>query len=70
VPWRLIYRVSENKVYVLSVLNFRQNVEGMLLRRLTGLKLLVCQQIKSADRYAPADFYVGRRAARVGLQSL
>jgi toxin ParE1/3/4 len=38
-PWRIIYRVSENKVYVLSVLDSRQNVEDMLLRRLTGLNL-------------------------------
>lgn len=38
-PWRIIYRVSENKVYILSVLDSRQNVEDILLRRLTGLKL-------------------------------
>ena len=38
-PWRIIYRVSEDKVYVLSVLDSRQNVEDILLRRLTGLKL-------------------------------
>jgi toxin ParE1/3/4 len=36
VPWRLMYRVSENKVYVMSVLDSRQNVEDILLRRLTG----------------------------------
>ncbi|MCX5826656.1 MAG: type II toxin-antitoxin system RelE/ParE family toxin [Deltaproteobacteria bacterium] len=39
VPWRIMYRVSENTVYVLSVLDSRQNVEDILLRRLTGLKL-------------------------------
>ncbi len=38
-PWRIIYRVSENKVYVLSVLDSRQNVEDILLRRLIDLKL-------------------------------
>jgi toxin ParE1/3/4 len=38
-PWRIIYRVSESKVYVLGVLDSRQNVEDILLRRLTGLKL-------------------------------
>ena len=38
-PWRIMYRVSENKVYVLSVIDSRQNVEDILLRRLTGLKL-------------------------------
>jgi len=36
-PWRIIYRVSENKVYVLSVLDSRQNVEDILLRRFTGV---------------------------------
>jgi toxin ParE1/3/4 len=35
--WLIIYRVSENKVYVLSVLDSRQNVEDILLRRLTGV---------------------------------
>jgi addiction module RelE/StbE family toxin len=38
-PWRIVYRVSENKVYVLSVLDSRQNVEDILLKRLTGLQL-------------------------------
>jgi plasmid stabilization system protein ParE len=33
-PWRIIYRASENKVYVLSVLDGRQNVEDILLKRL------------------------------------
>jgi addiction module RelE/StbE family toxin len=37
-PWRVIYRVLEDKVYVLSVLDSRQNVEDLLLKRLTGLK--------------------------------
>ena len=35
-PWRIMYRVSENKVYVLSIIDSRQNVEDILLRRLTG----------------------------------
>ncbi len=35
-PWRIMYRVSENKVYVLSIMDSRQNVEDILLRRLTG----------------------------------
>jgi toxin ParE1/3/4 len=38
-PWRIMYRVSENEVYVLSVLDSRQNVEDILLRRLTGFKI-------------------------------
>jgi toxin ParE1/3/4 len=38
-PWRIIYRVSEEAVYVLSVLDSRQNVEDILLQRLITLKL-------------------------------
>lgn len=37
-PWRILYRISRNSVYVLSVLDSRQNVEDILLKRLTGLK--------------------------------
>jgi toxin ParE1/3/4 len=33
-PWRIIYRKSDMKVYVLSVLDARQNVEDILLKRL------------------------------------
>jgi addiction module RelE/StbE family toxin len=33
-PWRIVYRISEMKVYVLSVLDARQNVEDILLKRL------------------------------------
>ena len=33
-PWRIIYRISEMKVYVLSALDARQNVEDILLKRL------------------------------------
>jgi toxin ParE1/3/4 len=33
-PWRITYRISEMKVYVLSVLDARQNVEDILLKRL------------------------------------
>jgi plasmid stabilization system protein ParE len=38
-PWRIIYRISERKVHVLSVLDSRRSVEDMLLQRLVGLKL-------------------------------
>jgi plasmid stabilization system protein ParE len=38
-PWRIIYRVSKKTVYVLSVLDSRQNVEDILLKRLVSLKL-------------------------------
>ena len=37
-PWRIIYRISERKVYVLSVLDARQNVEDILLKRLIDFK--------------------------------
>ena len=32
-PWRLIYRLFERKVYVLSVIDSCQNVEDILLNR-------------------------------------
>ncbi|OPX96069.1 MAG: Plasmid stabilization system protein [Syntrophorhabdus sp. PtaB.Bin006] len=38
-PWRIIYRVSEKHVYVLSVIDSRRSVEDILLRRLTGQRL-------------------------------
>jgi len=37
-PWRVMYRVSEDSVYVLSVLDSRKNVEDILLQRLIALK--------------------------------
>ena len=33
-PWRLIYRISGKKVYILTVADSRQNVEDILLKRL------------------------------------
>ena len=33
-PWRIIYRISAKKVYVLSVIDSRRNVEDILLNRL------------------------------------
>ncbi len=33
-PWRVIYRISEKQVYVLSVMDSRRNVEDILLNRL------------------------------------
>lgn len=33
VPWRVIYRITENHVVVLSVIDSRQNVEDILLSR-------------------------------------
>lgn len=34
-PWRIIYRIEGKKVYILSALDSRQNVEDILLKRLT-----------------------------------
>ena len=33
-PWRIIYRISDSNVYVLSVIDLRQNIEDVLLHRL------------------------------------
>ena len=38
-PWRVIYRISKKSVYVLSVLDSRQNIEYILLKRLINSKL-------------------------------
>ena len=32
-PWRLIYRITDKNVYVLSMIDSRQNVEDILLSR-------------------------------------
>ena len=32
--WRIIYRIEENKVYILAVLDSRRNIEDILLKRL------------------------------------
>ena len=37
--WRIIYRISKDHVYVLSVLDSRRSVEDVLLQRLIDLKL-------------------------------
>jgi toxin ParE1/3/4 len=38
-PWRIIYRVSNRDVYVLSVIDSRRSVEDILLRRLVDQRL-------------------------------
>ena len=38
-PWRIIYRILEKKIHVLSVLDSRRSVEDILLQRLIDLKL-------------------------------
>ncbi|MHB9098642.1 MAG: type II toxin-antitoxin system RelE/ParE family toxin [Syntrophales bacterium] len=37
-PWRIIYRISDNDVYVLTVVDARRNVEDILLKRLAYSK--------------------------------
>lgn len=38
-PWRVIHRISEKAVYVLAVLDSRQNIEDILLKRLINSKI-------------------------------
>ena len=35
-PWRVVYRISGKKVYVLTVFDSRQNAEDVLLKKLTA----------------------------------
>ncbi len=37
-PWRIMFRITEMKVYVLSVLDARRNIEDILLKRLVNMK--------------------------------
>jgi plasmid stabilization system protein ParE len=37
-PWRIIYRISGRTLYVLSIIDSRQNVEDILLRKLIDTK--------------------------------
>ena len=37
-PWRIMFRIAEMKVYVLSVLDSRRNIEDILLKRLVDMK--------------------------------
>jgi len=32
-PWRIVYRISGKNIYILSVLDSRQNIEDILLKR-------------------------------------
>ncbi len=38
-PWRVLYRISEKIVCVLSVLDSRQNIEDILLKRLINSRI-------------------------------
>jgi len=37
-PWRIIFRIVEKKVYVVSVLDSRRNIEDILLKRLVDIQ--------------------------------
>jgi len=37
-PWRIMFRIAAMKVYVLSVLDARRNIEDILLNRLVHMK--------------------------------
>jgi len=37
--WRLMYRAQDDKVYVLAVLDSKQNIEDILLKRVLDVKL-------------------------------
>ena len=32
-PWRIIYRISDNNIYVLAVIDSRRNIEDILIER-------------------------------------
>ncbi len=32
-PWRIIYRISDNKIYILAVIDSRRNIEDILIER-------------------------------------
>jgi plasmid stabilization system protein ParE len=38
-PWRIIYRIGEKEVYVLSVIDSRRNIEDILFKRITNSKI-------------------------------
>lgn len=38
-PWRVMYRVSEKSVLVLSVFDSRQNIEDILLKKLLNIRV-------------------------------
>lgn len=37
-PWRIIFRITVRKIYVLSVLDARRNIEDILLKRLVNME--------------------------------
>ncbi len=38
-PWRFIYRISKTRVYLLSVLDSRQDIEEILFKRLIDARI-------------------------------
>lgn len=37
-PWRIMFRIADKTVFILSVLDARRNIEDILLKRLVGLQ--------------------------------
>ncbi len=38
-PWRIIFRIAEMKIYILLVIDSRQNIEDILLKRLVNIDI-------------------------------
>lgn len=36
-PWRIIYRIGDDTVYIMSILDSRQNLDELLLQRILSL---------------------------------
>ena len=36
-PWRVVYRITEHKVFILTVFDSRQNIEDILLKKLSNI---------------------------------
>ena len=37
-PWRIMFKITDMKVYVLSVIDSRRNIEDILFKRLTYME--------------------------------
>ncbi|CAC9605606.1 hypothetical protein [uncultured Gammaproteobacteria bacterium] len=39
IPWRVIYKVGDDTVYIMAILDSRQNLEDLLLQKIHAYKL-------------------------------
>ena len=37
-PWRIMFRIAEMKIYILSAIDSRRNIEDILLKRFVNIK--------------------------------